>query len=269
MTDVLTLLNLKPKVVPVFDLDGNEVGKLELPLIFSYPVRHDIIRRAFHSAHTARLQPKGRDPMAGKRRAGESWGAGHSVARVPRLDTGRAVFAPMTRGGRLTHPPRVEKVIHERINKKERIIAIVSALAATAEKEFVVRRGHVVPVDTVPVVVDNKIEEVDRVAEAREILKNLKLWDDVVRAQRKTRIRAGKGKMRGRRYVTPKSILIVVSRLDAPAIKAFRNLPGVDVVVADMLSVLHLAPGGVPGRLTLYSKSAIDVLKEKYEVATP
>jgi len=60
-----------------------------------------------------------------------------------------------------------------------------------------------------------------------------------------------------------------VSMSDAPAIKSFRNLPGVDAVVPDILSILHLAPGGVPGRLTVITADALEKIKGKYEVITP
>ena len=253
--------------VPVLNLEGKNVDTIRLPKFFSLPIRKDLIRRAFHSAHTARLQPKGRDPLAGKRRSGESWGAGYGLARVPRLDNGRAVLAPNVRGGRIAHPPRVEKRIHEEINKKERIRAILSALAATANIEFVKARGHVFQADTVPIVVVDEIENISKTSEAKEVLKALGVWSDVERAHERIRIRAGKGKMRGRRYVEPKSVLIVISRI-SDAIKAFRNFPGVDIVTPDLLSILHLAPGGVPGRLTIFDVSAIEALRRKYEVIT-
>ncbi len=269
MAHRLVVLNVKEGLkVPVLSIKGRKVGEVELPKVFNYPVRKDLIRRAFLSAETARKQPKGRDPLAGMRRVGESWGINHSVARVPRLDNGRAVMAPMTRGGRLAHPPRVEKKIHELINKKERVRAIASALAATADAELVRRRGHVFSRDVLPVVVTDSIEKIAKTSEAREFLKKLGLWSDVERAARRTRIRAGKGKMRGRRYITPKSVLVVVSPTQRDVVKVFRNLPGVDVVSTDMLSVMHLAPGGEPGRLTVFTKKAIHEIGQKFEVVS-
>jgi large subunit ribosomal protein L4e len=254
------------KRVPVYDAAGNVVGDVVLPSVFSFPVRKDLIRRAFLSSFTARLQPKGRDPLAGKRRVGESWGIGHSVARVPRLDNGRAVFAPMTRGGRLAHPPKVDKVIVEEINQKERVRAIASAIAATSHPELVRLRGHTFEKEILPVVVEDQALNVAKTSDARKLLKNLGVFTDVERVREKTRIRAGKGKMRGRRYVEPKSLLIVVHDEKLDTYKAFRNLPGVDVVPVSMLSVIHLAPGGVPGRLTIYTKSALEMLGKRFEV---
>ena len=264
----LIIQTLRPPIeVPIIDLEGKSVKTVKLPDLFRVPVRKDLIRRAHHAAHTASKQPQGRDPLAGKRRVGESWGAGYSVARVPRLDNGRAVFAPMTRGGRRAHPPRVDKVIVEEINKKERIYAIVSALAATALRDFVVSRGHVVPEDlSLPVVVVDELENISRSRDAREFLIKTGLWSDVERSYSRIRIRAGKGKRRGRRYVEPKSILVVLSKSDSPAFKAFRNFPGVDVAFIGNLGIVHLAPGGVPGRLMVISESALKGLGSKYSV---
>lgn len=263
---VYTLILNEIPQVPVYNVKGEAIGKIKLPAFFAYPIRKDLIRRAFHSAHTARIQPKGRDPLAGKRSTAESWGIGYSVARVPRLETGRAVFAPMTRGGRLTFPPTTLRKIREEINKKEKVLAIISALAASANIEFVKKRGHKMNVDSVPIVFKDEFVNLSTTREVREVLKKVGVWDDVVRAQRRTRIRAGKGKMRGRKYIEPKSFLAVIHSAEAPILRALRNLPGVDVVTPDLLSILHLAPGGVPGRLMIITESALKILENKYTV---
>ncbi|MEM4971415.1 MAG: 50S ribosomal protein L4 [Sulfolobales archaeon] len=253
--------------VNIYDLEGKVVSKVRLPDVFTLPIRIDIIRRAHHAALTAAIQPQGRDPLAGKRRVGESWGIGYSVARVPRLDNGRAVIAPMTRGGRRAHAPTIMKVVEEEVNKRERIYAIASAIAATALREFVVRRGHRVPESlSLPVVVVNDMENISSSKQAKDLLNRIGLWQDVERAYDGIRIRSGKGKRRGRRYVEPKSVLVVVSRKDASAIKAFRNLPGVDVAHIGCLGIQHLAPGGVPGRLMLISEEALREIGNRFKV---
>ncbi len=271
-------LNLEPWIKPrwvvptrvkVFDLDGNPVGEIELPEHFRTPVRIDLIRRAFLSAFTMRLQPKGTDPMAGKRTTAESFGVGLGLARVPRIKGHlwpRAAFAPMCVGGRRAHPPKVEKRIHERINKKEKRLAIRSAIAATAIPELVKARGHIIDsVVQIPPVVIKDFEKLQFLSDVKRVLKRLGLWDDIERAHEKTRIRAGKGKRRGRRYKTPKSILVVVSD-KCPVITALRNLPGVDVVKVDMLNMLVLAPGGQPGRLTLWTDEALRKLNNLFKI---
>lgn len=255
-----------PKKVPLYGLDGNLVGEVVLPPIFSVPVRKDIIRRAFLSALTARLQPKGRDELAGKRRTGESWGINYSVARVPRLDNGRAVFAPQVRGGRLAFPLTTARRIRERVNKKEKLLALASALAATSEVELVKLRGHRFSAEALPIVVVDELEKIDKTSALKKVLQALRVWDDIVRAQDGIKIRAGKGKMRGRRYEEPKSLLLVVSSGEHPVVRAGRALPGVEVISADLLSILHLAPGGHPGRLMIVTVSALNKIGEKFEV---
>lgn len=267
---ILLLYKEDPGEAPVYNLEGAQIDKIRLPMIFGAPVRKDLIRRAFLSALTKRIQPQGRDPLAGKRRVGESWGAGYSVARVPRLDNGRAVFAPMTRGGRRAHAPTTDKVIEEEINKKERILAIVSALSATRRIDLVKERGHIVPenITALPIIVSDDLEKISRASEAKDFLRKIGLLRDVERVRERIRIRAGRGKMRGRRYVSPKSFLLVVSSPEAPAVKAFRNLPGVDVAWPGGLGIQHLAPGGVPGRLLVITLSALNLLAQKYEVVS-
>jgi len=251
--------------VSVYGLDGEKVKTVKLPKVFLTPVRPDLIRKVFLALRTSRLQPKGTDPLAGKRTTAESWGVGYGVARVPRIKGGsRAARVPQAVGGRRAHPPRVDKVIRERVNRKEKRLATMSAIAATAYRYFVVMRGHRVDkVSELPIVVTNDFEELKRTSEVKEALKKLGLWGDVERAHRGIRVRAGRGKMRGRRYKKPKSILIVIGENKGVALAA-RNLPGVDVVEARNVNVELLAPGGHPGRLTLYTESALKVLEERF-----
>lgn len=255
--------------VTVYGLDGKAVGRVRVPKVFQTPIRPDVIKRAVLAIQTHRLQPQGRDVMAGKRTSAESWGARHGVSRVPRVKgsrypkAGQGAFAPMTVGGRAAHPPKVEKVIRKEINKKERRLAIRSAIAATAVKELVAERGHVVDeVKNFPLVVDDALEDLERTRDVREVFKNLGLWPDVERASER-KVRAGKGKMRGRRLKKRKGPLIVVSK-DGGIFKAARNLPGVDVVLVKDLNAELLAPGTHPGRLTVWTKSAFTALDELF-----
>lgn len=256
-------LETKSLTVNVYDLEGKPVKEIELPKTFKVPVRVDIIRRAFHSIQTARIQPQGRDPMAGKRTTAESWGVGYGVARVPRVKgTSRAALVPQAVGGRRAHPPTTMKRVHERINKKEKRLALLSALSATAISYFVKKRGHVVEtLPQVPLIVVNDLEELKKTSQVKDVLIKLGVWPDILRAKSGKRIRAGKGKMRGRRYKKPKSALIVVKE-DRGILKAARNLPGVDVTLARNLNVELLAPGGDPGRLTIYTESALKEIEE-------
>ncbi len=88
--------------------------------------------------------------------------------------------------------------------------------------------------------------------------------DDVVRAKAGKNIRAGRGKTRGRKYKTPRGPLLVVGE-DKGISLAARNHPGVEVVVVDNLNAELLAPGTHPGRLTLYTRSAVEKLGDLFK----
>ncbi|BDZ69081.1 hypothetical protein GCM10025860_25290 [Methanobacterium ferruginis] len=121
-------------------------------------------------------------------------------------------------------------------------------------------RGHKIEnIPQIPFVVDDDICSVKKTSETREIFKNLGLMDDVVRAKKGRKIRAGKGKSRGRKYRTPTGPLLVVGEDKGISLGA-RNHPGVDVVVVDNINAELLAPGTHPGRLTVFTKSAMEKL---------
>ncbi len=262
----LSLYLNPPRSTYIYNAAGEKGEELKLPSIFRLPLRVDLIRRAFLAEFTAGLQPKGRDLLAGKRTSARSFGVNRGMARVPRLPTGRAAFVNSAVGGMAAHPPRVEKIIVERINKKEKKLATLSALSATADPKLVRSRGHVFDAEALPVILSSEAEDkVARASDARMLLSRLGLWSDVERAKRGTRIRAGRGKMRGRRYKEPRSILFILSDHRKPLGRAVRNMPGVDVASANTVSILHLAPGGVPGRLTVITKPALDILVERFK----
>jgi large subunit ribosomal protein L4e len=171
----------------------------------------------------------------------------------------RGAFVPQTVGGRRAHPPVVEKIIHEKINKKERRLALMSAIAASGKQDVVSARGHRVgAVKEFPLVVEDDLEKVRKTKETREIFKVIGIWDDILRAREK-KIRAGRGKARGRKYKKKKGPLVIVSRNQGIYLGA-RNHPGVDIVEVENLSTEDLAPGTEAGRLVIWTKSAIERL---------
>lgn len=259
--------------VHLYNLKGEVVGEISLPKVFSTPIRPDLIKRAVLSILSARRQPYGTDPGAGKRTTAESWGTGYGVARVPRVKgrrhpaAGRGAFAPMTVGGRRAHPPKSERIFLERINRKEKKLATCSAIAATAKPELVKRRGHHIDkVPEIPLVVTDEVQKMKSAREFREFLVALGLWNDVMRAKKRMgKVRAGKGKMRGRRRKRARSVLIVVEK-DEGISMAARNYPGVDVSLVKNLNAELLAPGGHLGRLTVWSESALKSLDKLFPV---
>ncbi|WP_456368937.1 50S ribosomal protein L4 [Geoglobus sp.] len=245
----------------VYGLNGEVVEEIELPSAFEEEFRPDIIRKAVHAIQSHRRQPYGPNPLAGTNYSAENWGPGHGYARVPRWKIGsRAVKVPQAVGGRKAHPPKVQKKWEEKINRKEMKKALRSALAATVNAEIVRQRNHVFEGELPKIVVDD-FEGIKRTKEVVDVLRALGVYQDVERAKERKRVRAGKGKMRGRRYKIKKSVLIVTGN-DSDVLKAAKNLPGVDVVAARNLNVELLAPGGHAGRLVVYTKSAISYLGE-------
>jgi large subunit ribosomal protein L4e len=249
--------------VNVYGIDGAEREKIDLPKIFDTTYRPDIIRKSFSVLHSNRRVPYGASPLAGTKHATASVGKGRGSSRVPRLTQGRtAALAPCVVGGRRAHPPKAERDWKEKINDKEKILAKKSALAATSNKEIVSNRGHKFNDSiTLPVIVEDKFGKLTKTKEVITALEKIGVYDDVLRAKNGVHIRAGRGKSRGRKYKTPKSVLIVTSKDDIK--KGSKNLTGIDVVKPQKINIEHLAPGGDSGRLTIITKSDLNIIGGK------
>lgn len=245
----------------IYDLDGEDSGTLDLPAVFDTPLRQDLIKRAVLAAQANRKQDYGTDEYAGLRTSAESPGSGRGMAHVPRTN-GRAARVPQAVGGRAAHPPKAEKDQTLSINKKERQKATRSAIAATVDAEVVAERGHEFDSDLdLPLVVSDEFEDLVKTQEVLELLETLGVAEDIDRADDRT-VRAGQGKLRGRKYQRPKSILFVTSSESGPS-KAARNLAGVDVATAREVNTEDLAPGTEAGRLTVWTESAIEEVADR------
>ena len=256
--------------VPVYSISGKAgKSKAALPTVFDGPVRTDLIRRAVRTAQANRRQPYGAMIGAGMRHSAEWPGKGRGMARTPRTPVGRGAEAPNTVGGRRAHPPKPSKEWGLKMNARERRVAFRSALAATADATVVAGRGHRLPEKAAtPFVVSKDIESLAAKHEgesltrrAQNLLAALGLDAELARgAERK--VRAGRGKRRGRRYRRPKSTLVVLSEFNGSE-RAFRNLGGVEVTTTAQLNTEMLAPGGDPGRLMVISQPALKALEAR------
>jgi len=248
--------------VNIYGTDGTVKEKIDLPKIFETPYRPDIIKKSFEVIHSNQRHPYGSDPLAGTRHAVASVGKGRGMSRVPRLTQGQtAGLVPNVVGGRRAHPPKTERNWKEKMNKKENQLARNSALAATADTEVVKKRGHRFDDKiTLPIIVDDDFEKIKKTKEIIDVLQKIGIYSDVLRSANGKHIRAGKGKMRGRKYRVPKSLLIVCSK-DVVE-KSSSNLSGIDIAKPHQLNIEHLAPGGIAGRLTIFTKSALTHLGE-------
>ncbi len=257
--------------IPVLDLNAKKQGEVELPLQFSEAYRPDLIRRSVLSLQSSARQAYGADPKAGlrhssklsKRRRKYRGCYGFGISRVNRkIHTRRGTrffwvgaFSPQTRGGRRSHAPKAQKQFTQKINVKENRKAIRSAMAAGLNSNIVSTRGHQVP-DTFPFTLDNSFENISKTKELHSAFSALGLQNEIARAGIR-KVRAGRGKSRGRKYQTSKGPLLVVSK-DCPLIKSGANVSGFDVVMCTALNAELLAPGADSGRLTLWTKAAVE-----------
>ncbi len=262
--------------VNLYDITKKEIGKMELPVQFNEDIRPDLIKRAVLTIMSHKRQSYGAKKEAGKRVSAEvsrrrrnyrgSYGFG--ISRVPRKILSRrgsrmnwqGAFAPGTKGGRRAHPSKAEKKWRQKINKKERRKAIRSAISATVLADIVKKRGHKIPNDY-PFVIESKIESVSKTKEVKGILNKFGLGNEFERVAGR-KIRSGKGKMRGRKYVGKKGPLIVVSK-ECRLINASKNIPGVNIIEVKNLNTELLAPGTIPGRLVVWTDKAIEVLEKE------
>jgi large subunit ribosomal protein L4e len=248
--------------VTVRDLDGDDAGTLDLPRVFEEPVRPDLVKRAVLAAQANRTQEYGSDEYAGLRTTAESQGSGRGMAHVPRAN-GQGARVPQTVGGRRAHPPKAEKDHGLDLNDKERKAAVRSAVAATTDSELVAERGHDFDEDTeLPLVVSDEFEDLVKTKEVAAFLDAVGVHADVERADEGRTVRAGQGTLRGRKYKEPTSILFVTSSETGPS-KAARNLAGVDVATGREVNAEDLAPGAEPGRLTVWTESAVEEVADR------
>ena len=267
-----------------FAVEAKDGKAIELPSPFTSQIREDLVRSAVHASRANRRQSYGhrehdgkRAPQPGMKHSVEWWGKGRGVSRIMRK-AGQKTGAqnPHTRGGRRAHGPKVDKEWSQKINSREKKIARDSAIAASCDPSAVSSRGHKFDEGLrFPIIIDGYVESRGGSDEKYDIeaipnqystrkfvamMDGLGVSEDLARSKDGRTIRAGKGTMRGRKYRTPKSILLVVAQKGGLE-KAARNLPGVDVVAAKDLCAEDLAPGGDMGRLTVWTKSAIEALE--------
>lgn len=264
----------------VFGVDGKKVKEMTLPAAFHTVYDANLIKRAVLAVQSARVQPFSNKRGAGRNNTAEYIGVrgkpnpyktinvGH--ARLPRMRNRRGILygkvagVPQAVGGPRAHPPKLKARTEELINSKERKKAIASAASATLNATLVKARGHRFDEKTFPLIVDMAFEKVAKTRDVLKILTALGIADDIDHAKNTKKTRAGKNKNRGHRFRQKKSVLIVTNG-SKPVYKAARNLPGVEVVPVQSLNAEHLAPGSLPGRLTIWSEDAMTMFEKKGE----
>jgi len=252
--------------------EKNEVSdvQVKLPAVFRAPIRPDLVSFIADQMRKNKRQPYAVSTEAGHQTSAESWGTGRAVARIPRVRgggthrSGQGAFGNMCRGGRMFAPTKVYRRWHRRVNVAQKRYAIASAIAASGVPALVQARGHVIDgLAEVPFVVSDKVEGFKKTKEAVTFLRRAHVWADIEKVYNSKRYRAGKGKGRNRRY-KKKLGPVVVYNNDGGVVRAFRNIPGVDLLCVDRLNLLKLAPGGHLGRLIVWTESAFRKLDTIY-----
>jgi len=256
--------------INILSIEGKVLKEREMPKQLNVAANPDLIKRAVLAEQANKRQAYGSMEDAGKRASTYlskrrrkyrgTYGIGQS--RTPRKVMSRrgerinyvGAFAPQTVGGREAHPPKPGRIWDLKINKKEKLKAMFSAIRASLDKKIVAARGHNVP-ENYPFVIESKIEEVAKTKDVKTILEKVGLNNELSRLT--VKIRAGKGKMRNRKYRENKGPLIIVSK-DCNLLKSARNLLGVEVIKVNDIRIEHLAPGAAMGRLTIFSEEALN-----------
>lgn len=260
----------RPQVTVYSDKNEPTGELLTLPAVFNAPIRPDVVNFVHQNIAKNHRQPYAVSAEAGHQTSAESWGTGRAVARIPRVRgggthrSGQGAFGNMCRGGRMFAPTRVWRRWHRKVNVNQKRYAMVSAIAATGVPALVMSKGHMVnEVPEIPLVVTDKIQEYTKTKQATIFLHRIKAWSDIQKVYKSKRFRAGKGKMRNRRRIQRRGPLIIYGQ-DQGLTRAFRNIPGVDLINVSRLNLLKLAPGGHVGRFVIWTQSAFDQLNALY-----
>jgi large subunit ribosomal protein L4e len=244
--------------------------EIELPYFFTEPVREDLIQKAniigVKKQAYATYALAGRQSSSGKQRhARRRWKSlyGRGISRVPRkylMKRGEqfhmvGTFIPGTVKGRQAHPPQVLQR-YKKMNTKEKICALISAIAATASKEYFEQKykNKKIAIE-LPIIIESSLIE----KSPKEIVKFLEelLGFEI---KKESKIRAGKGKNRGRKYKKSYALLLVLGNKEKKKLENY----GIETTNSNLLGIKQLASGGIPGRLTVYTDEAIKNLTERF-----
>ena len=269
----------------VFTAKGaKSAKKTGVPAQFQEAYNPVLIKRAVLAEQSLERQPQGRDPKAGlkhstmwHKRRQKKWRTTYNqgISRTPkkilarigggwqgvmRFKMFRGAEAPQTVKGRRAHPPTSEKIIVRKINKKEHEKAIRSAMNATTQIELVQKRGH--KTQEAFIILEAPAEKISKTSELVKLLEKIGLRQELERSQKKT-IKAGRGKTRGRKYKKTVGPLIITSGEEADLNKSAKNIPGIEAIPVTNLQVQKLAPGTIPGRLTIWTETALEKMEKE------
>ena len=255
--------------VQILDIGGKKLEDFTTPL-FEEPIREDIIFKIIESEKVkASFSPKmnaGMDISASGniRHKRHSWKSdrGRGLSRVPRKIFWRrgtqfsweAAIIPGTKGGRRAHPPKGYPN-SKKINKKEIKKAILSALTYSNSIDELKNKYKKIKnkelQHNLPLIVENKFLTLNTRESLISLKKILGSLNEI--AIQKKKIRAGIGKLRGRKYKHNAGLLFVIGK------NQNTKLSRIDIVKTNELMTEDLANNGA--RITLFTKDAIKELE--------
>lgn len=256
----------------LFDSKGKETGSVDLPKLISGKIRKDILAKVFEAQK--RETPYGAMEYAGrnysasgiskKRRHAWKGTYGKGISRAPRKIMSRkgtsfnwvGASANYTRGGGVAHPHRAEENQFKKINKKELLIAIDSAISGTFDVKSLEKK-YDIKLKIPSIIVSEKILEL----KTKDFILTLEtiFGDASSKLLKNKKIRAGQGKKRGRKYKSNAGLVFIISSEEK------MNRKGIDVVKAKELRISDLAPNGEAGRFAVYTEKAIKEIAEVWK----
>ncbi len=257
----------------LFDKTGKEKGTVDLPNNFESRIREDILSKVFESQKGIYAQAYGAMEGAGaqysasgiSKKKRHDWKAtyGKGISRVPRKVMSRhgasfnwiGATISSTRGGRRPHAPRSKKNLIKKVNKKELSLAFDSALAGTVNVKFLEKKyGKKVESGFVFNDAILTVKTKDFIIVMKKVF-----GDAFYTVLKHKTIRAGTGKMRGRKYKSNAGLLFVIGNEETMKRK------GIEVVNVNNLTIKDLSPNGEPGRLVCYTEKAIKDIGERFK----
>ncbi|GFS42741.1 ribosomal protein L4/L1 family [Actinidia rufa] len=222
---------------------------LALPSVMKAPIRPDIVNHTHANMAKNRRQPYAVSKKTGHQTSAESWGTGRAVSRIPRVPgggthrAGQGAFGNMCRGGRMFAPTKIWRRWHNKITVNLKIYAIASAIAA--------------PLPSPP---SSWLAATASILFPRFPL----LLAIPLKASRRPPLPS--------KPLSRSALILMLRRprtatrfvLGSKLVKAFRNVPGVEVINVERLNLLKLAPGGHLGRFVVWTKSAFEKLDSIY-----
>lgn len=251
---------------PLYDVTGTKKKDVALPAFFDSPVRADLVSRAVEFERSP--QAYGLYVEAGRRHVASGiishkrhdWKGqyGRGIARTPRKILWRrgtqfnwvGAEVSNTRGGRRPHGPK-PSINLLRMNKKEYRLALRSAFAACAHEAFIKKRYERFEKASFgfPIVIGSDTLSANTKAFTKFIKTLFGELSPLALVSEK--VRAGKGKLRGRRYKRNAGVLLVIGAQE----KA--RVGGVEVRTVKDVTVSALYP---LGRLIILSEKAAEEL---------